>query len=128
MTVTLEQSCINALQRAAEEVGRSPTVDEYRDLNITPSATTIQRVCGSWNEAKEQAGLVRYYSPQNSPQRDQEYGYDDCVEAVLTVDSRHPYQHLTSGIYDEYRDQSHPVSTVVNKHLGGFPEIRETIL
>lgn len=46
-----------ALQQAAEKLGTSPTKAEYEDLKMTPAASTILRVIGSWNAAKERAGL-----------------------------------------------------------------------
>jgi len=42
---------------AAERLGRSPTKADYESLGVTPSASTILRVVGGWNEAKRRAGL-----------------------------------------------------------------------
>lgn len=55
-----EAECLDALREAAEQLGESPTKTAYDELNITPSSTTITRLLGSWNEAKEQAGLETY--------------------------------------------------------------------
>lgn len=55
--VVTEEDCIRALQEAAEEIGKSPTKAEYEELPITPSSTSIIRVIGGWNEAKEAAEL-----------------------------------------------------------------------
>lgn len=52
-----EAECLNALRRAATELGDSPTKAQYEALGLTPAASTIIRVCGGWNAAKEQAGL-----------------------------------------------------------------------
>lgn len=52
-----EQDCIEALLDAAQRLGESPTKKQYEELDITPSASTILRHCGGWNDAKEQAGL-----------------------------------------------------------------------
>ena len=49
--------CIDSLQRAAEELGHSPTVPEYRGLGIPPSVKTHSNKFGSWNDAKRAAGL-----------------------------------------------------------------------
>lgn len=49
--------CLAALRRAQEISGSSPTKREYRDLDILPSESTITSHCGSWNEAKREAGL-----------------------------------------------------------------------
>jgi hypothetical protein len=56
-----EQDCIEAVRRAADELGHSPFKLEYADLEIEPSAGTIQQICG-WNEAKDQAGLETWTS------------------------------------------------------------------
>jgi hypothetical protein len=42
---------------AAERLGTSPTKAEYEELGFQPASGTIQRVMGSWNGAKEAAGL-----------------------------------------------------------------------
>lgn len=55
-----EEECIAALRRAADELGESPTKAQYEDLGYTPAHGTIQRILGSWNEAKEAAGLETY--------------------------------------------------------------------
>lgn len=49
--------CIHALQEAAANLGESPSKAEYEALDQTPAASTIIRVCGGWNAAKELAEL-----------------------------------------------------------------------
>ena len=56
--MTSEDDCVRALREAAERLGESPTKAAYEDLGLTPASATIQRVMGSWNEAKEAAGLA----------------------------------------------------------------------
>lgn len=51
---------IGALREAAERLGESPTKQQYEKLGLTPAASTILRVVGGWNEAKEKAGLTAY--------------------------------------------------------------------
>jgi len=58
--VATEEDCIAALREAAEQLGESPTKAAYEELGLTPASATIQRVVGSWNEAKEAAGLATY--------------------------------------------------------------------
>jgi len=55
--VTSEQECTEALRGAARRLGESPTKAAYENLGLQPSAATILRVCGGWNDAKERAGL-----------------------------------------------------------------------
>ena len=52
-----ETECLDALRAAARELGESPTKAQHEELGLTPAASTVLRVCGSWNEAKERAGL-----------------------------------------------------------------------
>ncbi len=55
-----KQDCIRALQIAAERIGESPTKAQYEALDLTPASGTIMRVMGSWNAAKQVAGLETY--------------------------------------------------------------------
>jgi hypothetical protein len=52
-----EQDCIEALREAASELGHSPTQKEYASLGLSPTKHTIRERFGSWNRAKESAGL-----------------------------------------------------------------------
>jgi len=55
--VTSEDDCIRALREAADRLGESPTKAAYEELGLKPASGTIQRVMGSWNAAKDAAGL-----------------------------------------------------------------------
>lgn len=57
------QDCLDALRAAADELGHSPTFDEYDGLDRTPNAKTIARRFGGWNNAKQAAGLETYEYP-----------------------------------------------------------------
>lgn len=52
-----KQVMIKALQQAAKELGKSPTIREFRDLETSRSATVIKQAFGTWNRAKKAAGL-----------------------------------------------------------------------
>lgn len=58
LVVTDEDDCVVALRDAADELGHSPTIEEYKQLDTPISARTIIRKCDSWNRAKELAGLA----------------------------------------------------------------------
>lgn len=58
--VVTEEDCIRALREAANQLGKSPTKAEYEELGMTPSSTTVIRIMGGWNEAKEAAGLETF--------------------------------------------------------------------
>lgn len=66
--MTSEADCIHGLREAAERLGESPTKAEYEALGLTPASGTIQRVMGSWNAAKEAAGLETYEQGENGGQ------------------------------------------------------------
>jgi len=55
-----KKDCIEALKEAAEQLGKSPTAIEYQSLDIYPTYSTFYDKWGSWNEAKEAAGLEEY--------------------------------------------------------------------
>lgn len=52
-----EEDCIRALREAAEELGPSFSKGKYEELGGTPASASVIRVFGTWNEAKERAGL-----------------------------------------------------------------------
>jgi len=52
-----KEKMLRRLQQAAEELGKSPTIREYRSLDFEISADDIKRGFGTWNEAKEAANL-----------------------------------------------------------------------
>ncbi|MFB6216867.1 MAG: homing endonuclease associated repeat-containing protein [Candidatus Aenigmatarchaeota archaeon] len=54
-----EEDCINALRKSKEQLGETPTIRQYQTLDISPSASTIVQKFGSWNGAKEEAGLEK---------------------------------------------------------------------
>lgn len=52
-----DEECISALKKAKDRLGKSPSRRRYQKLDISPSAYTIAERFGSWNKAKERAGL-----------------------------------------------------------------------
>lgn len=56
-----KQDCIDALQEASDILRHSPTIDEYRSLDISPGTGTIVDRFGSWNNAKDDANLDTYF-------------------------------------------------------------------
>lgn len=67
-----KQECLEALNEAADRLGHTPTRAEYREVDISPSDETLRNKFGSWNAAKQQAGLA---VPD-------EYTRADCIEAL----------------------------------------------
>ena len=93
--MTTEQECVEALRTAANRLDGSPTKAEYEELGLTPAASTILRVMGSWNEAKAAAGLATNYSRGSrvSPKPDHVSLPDGVSWADLSQDQRWHYRH-----------------------------------
>lgn len=89
-----EAECIDALQRAADELDDSPTKAAYDDLGLTPASATIQRVMGSWNAAKDAADLETYTSTgsRTHPKPDDLELPDDVDWESLSADQRWHYK------------------------------------
>ena len=69
-----QKRCIEALNEAADQVGDSPTIREYGQLDITPSQTMIKEAFGTWNTAKQAAGLgIRSVEGQTRVNINEEY-------------------------------------------------------
>lgn len=52
-----KKDCKTALQKARDDLEESPTLKQFNNLDISPCADTIIRKFGSWNKAKNAAGL-----------------------------------------------------------------------
>jgi hypothetical protein len=52
-----KEDCIEALQAPAEEFGEEPSIYQYKRSGRSPSANTIVRRFGSWEEAKATADV-----------------------------------------------------------------------
>jgi len=52
-----KSECTGALVQAKQELGESPSVSQYRELDLQPTVYTMQNKFGSWNKAKRAAGL-----------------------------------------------------------------------
>ena len=52
-----KHDCILSLIQAKQELGYVPTRDEYRELDIYPSASKISDTWGTWSEAINVAGF-----------------------------------------------------------------------
>lgn len=92
---TGERECLDALRNAADALGESPSKAQYEALGTTPAASTILRVIGGWNEAKERAGLETNPSTgaRVAPKPDDVSIPDDEDGDDLTQDQRWHYRH-----------------------------------
>jgi hypothetical protein len=89
-----EGECIESLREVAERLGESPTKKQYVELGLTPAASTIMRILGGWNEAKEKAGLSTNASPGSrlDPKPDGIELPDDETWEELSQDQRWHYR------------------------------------
>jgi len=94
--MSTEKDCLDALRAAARELGKSPTKAQYEDLGLKPAASTILRVCGGWNEAKERAGLETNPSTGSrvAPKPDDVSLPEGTAWADLSQDQRWHYRNV----------------------------------
>lgn len=93
---TTETECLDALQRAAERLGESPTKAAYEELGLTPASATIIRVMNGWNTAKAAAGLETYVSTGSraGPKPDDVTLPKNVTWESLSVDQRWHYRNV----------------------------------
>lgn len=100
---TTTEECIEALREAAERLGESPSRTQYENLELNPSSTTISRVVGSWNEAKERANLERFTGGERGgtsiqPKPDGVQIPEETTWEALTPQQRWYYKNRTHRI------------------------------
>ena len=66
---TPKEALLANLKHVANDLGKSPTIDEYTERG-TYHATTIARRFGNWFKALEVAGLEKTRSPLNIPEKE----------------------------------------------------------
>lgn len=94
-----EEDCLESLQKASKELGKSPTIREYNDADFKPAADTIIRNFGTWNKAKDAAGLTKMSSnDQIDPKPDNVEIPEDKEWAELTPYQRYYYKNRHSEI------------------------------
>lgn len=75
-----KSDCKTALVEAKDSLGYSPSMAEYRGLDISPSAKTIARTFGGWNDAKIEAGLSVLDKKRGHPVDEHYFEHIDTVE------------------------------------------------
>lgn len=85
-----KKDCIDSLCEAAEILGESPSHNQYQSLDIKPSASAIQRICGGWNNAKEMAGLNTDTEPRADEKPELvDYTLEEWKELSGNIRTRH---------------------------------------
>ncbi len=100
---TPDETLIADLKRVANDLGKSPTIDEYNERG-TYHATTITRRFGNWFKALEIAGLEATRSPLNISEEEL---FKNVEEVWLKLGRQPRYQEIqkplskySAGTYD----------------------------
>jgi len=124
------EDCLRALRRAATELGESPSKAQYEALGFTPSASTVLRHCGGWNDAKEEAGLETNASTgsRTLPKPDDVELPDGTVWEELSQDQRWHYRHREESTRRSIRWQRHLRQWVfsIKSEIGGCIRCEES--
>lgn len=107
MKKNTKEDCKEALNKAAKELGKSPTYSEYKSLDISPSITTIRKYYGSWNEAKVAAGLETL---ETNPTQ---FNYDGCPD-ILSY-SKEEWKKLSASYKSIHRKKAKVAELKINK-------------
>lgn len=102
------KECIEALQNARDVIGHSPSQQEYIGGNFGPSKSTITDEFGSWNSAKEVAGL-----DENQMGPRIQYTKMDCIESLVEVSDE--MGHAPSQGEYRYNKNEPSVQTIKNR-------------
>lgn len=122
-----KQDCISALQRAANELDKSPTTREYRSLDITPSIQVIWDKFDSFNEAKIKAGLETNLSSDLNMQPGKPNIIDMSEKEWKKLDKKERYRKRKQAKWAKYKVEhgcsncgydEHP-SAIEWHHVGG---------
>lgn len=103
---------ITKLQNWKEQHGRAPRFSEW---NWEPTAQTIRKRFGSWEQALEDAGL------EKPPHKNQKFSDDELLEEIMRVFKEEGK--VTVNIMEERDDCPHPMTII--KRFGSFNEAKE---
>ena len=105
------EDCIKSLKEATEELGRPPSASEYQNLGRTPSVSYLSGEFGSWNAAKEAAGLEL-----------NEISRRDCIKALQEVAEQLDHSPTTR----EYRDLPiSPSAEAIKNRFGSWNDAKK---
>lgn len=110
-----KEDCIQALQKAYDELGHSPSQHEYKKLDISPSYQTIAKIFGRWNKAKEEVGM--------SENRPSHLKYQDGCPEILTYSDKE-WKNLSKNMRFRRRNQSKVAKIKMDKgcHRCGYDD------
>ena len=94
-----DEELLNDLQRVAEEIGKSPTFQQYRSEGAADPCALEDRF-GSWNKAKKRANLKTHSQHGPTSYDDEQEVLDDLREVATRLDdSPSVSQYRTHGEY-----------------------------
>jgi len=95
-----DEELLNDLQRVAEELGKSPTFQQYR-AEGGPDPTVLADRFGSWNDAKKRANLETYPRHGRLSYDDEQELLDDLKKVATELgESLSARQYRAHGEYD----------------------------
>lgn len=109
-----EKECLEVLQQVVEKLDKSPTMEEYRAVGLSPSPETISDRCGTWRLALAKLGL-------DPPSREQ-YTEKDCIQALQNFFDAHEAEPTISS-YEQ--SGFRPAATTIAEKCGSWSEAKE---
>lgn len=110
-----ENDIINSLQKVGDRVDcrvSKSVYEKYKDDNF-PSTATIKRHIGTWDKAKQKAGL-KLYEPTKK----------DCITALKDVDSRFDII-MTQDMYRNTRSDKQPSLCTIKRLFDSWNKAKE---
>lgn len=108
-----EQTCLEALQEAADELGHKPTVEEYKALDISPSYNTIIARYGKWLTALD------HVDADEKPRI--RYTKKDCIEALQAAAEEFGEE---LSVFRHKRSSRSPSATTIIQRFGSWEEAK----
>ena len=109
-----ELECLETLQEVADRLDKSPTMEEYRSVGVSPSPEVISDRCGSWELALAKLGL--------DPSSREQYTAKDCIQALQNFFDAHG----TEPTIESYKQSGYkPSTTTIIDKCGSWSEAKE---
>lgn len=107
-----KEECVNALNIVSNRINKSPTQNEYKKHKPSwaPSYSTIGVKFGTWDDAKEAAGLDTI--GRNS------YTKEECIDSLIRVSNETEEPVLSPDIYNNNKIEGEPSSKEIRYWFG----------
>lgn len=105
-----DKECLDAIHYVKNKVGESPSIKDYDNhkLDEHPNSSIFSHRFGSWNNAKEKAGLdIHNFNYHNKK---------ECLEALKYVSDKIDKNNISKREYDKHKKDTHLTSySVIEK-------------